>query len=56
MGAKYSYGVWEQFADQANIILRKTESTFVWVSKLWQAPLVSMPQFIGHGFDAVKKA
>ena len=25
MGAKYSYGVWEQFADQASIILGKKQ-------------------------------
>ena len=38
MGAKYSYGVWEQFADQASTILGKQKFDFLfWVSKLWQA-------------------
>ena len=28
MGAKYSYGVWEQFADQASTILVKKSLNF----------------------------
>ena len=37
MGAKYSHGAWEQFADQASTILDKTKfDFFVRLSKLWQ--------------------
>ena len=35
MGAKYSYGVWEQFADQASIIMGRKTKVFR-VSTLWQ--------------------
>ena len=39
MGAKYSYGEWEQFADQASIILgSKKLYLFCWVSKYTQGP------------------
>ncbi len=37
MGAKYSYGVWEQFADQASTILEKTNELVFLVSKYTQA-------------------